>query len=303
MKLFVLPILTLALTTVTVSGNPQFSVFNRQIFPSFSFGGGRRPSAPVRRPQPTFTRPQSTFTRPQRPVQRPTPFVPRPVASSTVNTPAPIVTVRQCGSTPCTGTPPPPTSQEQRGGRTAAVGAPAPALAPAPAPAPAPTPAPVRAPAPAPVRAPAPAPVSSGKCHPSANVEHNGKWYEVQWKNRRAAKLTWTGAKSSCERKGMKMVSMNDPSTREFFLQMLERDRYEYFWAGAKISRGTLFWENGRSERISKGRYPWSDRGNRGPQPEGNGDCLAILNNVYNDRVKYHDVACSHTKPTICECP
>ena len=32
------------------------------------------------------------------------------------------------------------------------------------------------------------------------------------------------------------------------------RDRYEYFWAGAKISRGTLFWENGRSERISKGK-------------------------------------------------
>ena len=70
---------------------------------------------------------------------------------------------------------------------------------------------------------------------------------------------------------------MNDPSTREFFLQMLERyiifllkncvwisntellkqnfrDRYEYFWAGAKISRGTLFWENGRSERISTGK-------------------------------------------------
>jgi hypothetical protein len=41
--------------------------------------------------------------------------------------------------------------------------------------------------------------------------------------NFRAAKLTWTGAKSSCERKGMKMISMNDPSTREFFLQMLER--------------------------------------------------------------------------------
>ena len=33
------------------------------------------------------------------------------------------------------------------------------------------------------------------------------------------------------------------------------RDRYEYFWAGAKISRGTLFWENGRSERISTGKY------------------------------------------------
>ena len=33
------------------------------------------------------------------------------------------------------------------------------------------------------------------------------------------------------------------------------RDNYEYFWAGAKISRGTLFWENGVSERISTGKY------------------------------------------------
>ena len=67
--------------------------------------------------------------------------------------------------------------------------------------------------------------------------------------------------------------------------------------------RGTLVWQNGRSERISRGRYPWSHAGFSGPQPEGNGDCLAILNNVYQDRVKYHDVACHHKKPTICECP
>ena len=100
-----------------------------------------------------------------------------------------------------------PFSEEVRQGRV--IGAPAPAPAPA-------------APAPAPAT-PAPAPVSSGKCHPSANVEHKGKWYEVQWKNRFATKYTWSGAKSSCERKGMKMVSMDDPETREFFLQMLER--------------------------------------------------------------------------------
>ena len=95
---------------------------------------------------------------------------------------------------------------------------------------------------------------------------------------------------------------MDDPDKREFFLNMLERDRYDYFWAGAKISGRSLRWENGVSEPISTGRYPWSDRGAQGPQPEGNGDCLAILNNVYNDRVKYHDVACHHKKPTICEC-
>lgn len=68
---------------------------------------------------------------------------------------------------------------------------------------------------------------------------------------------------------------------------------------------GTLQWENGRSERINRGDDRaggfWSSGGRSGPQPETGGECLAILNNVYNDGIKWHDVACSHTKPTICE--
>ena len=85
-----------------------------------------------------------------------------------------------------------------------------------------------------------------------------------------------------------------DEDWRHFFIKSL------FFLISC---RGTLVWQNGRSERIFRGRYPWSHAGFSGPQPEGNGDCLAILNNVYQDRVKYHDVACHHKKPTICECP
>ena len=49
----------------------------------------------------------------------------------------------------------------------------------------------------------------------------------------------------------------------------------------------------------------WSNTGgaNR-PQPdnrEGNENCLAVLNNFYNDGVKFHDVSCHHRKPVICE--
>ncbi len=29
--------------------------------------------------------------------------------------------------------------------------------------------------------------------------------------------------------------------------------------------------------------------------------CLAVLNNFYGDGVKWHDVACKHEKPIICE--
>ena len=40
------------------------------------------------------------------------------------------------------------------------------------------------------------------------------------------------------------------------------------------------------------------------PQPdnrEGNESCLAVLNNFYNDGVRFHDVLCHHRKPIICE--
>ena len=87
-------------------------------------------------------------------------------------------------------------------------------------------------PSPAPTRAP------SSNCNPSVtNVEYEGKWYFVQWKNRAATKYTWDQAKSSCSRLGMRIISMDNPGKREFFLNMLERDRYEYFWAGATIRR------------------------------------------------------------------
>ena len=40
------------------------------------------------------------------------------------------------------------------------------------------------------------------------------------------------------------------------------------------------------------------------PQPdnrEGNERCLGVLNNFYQDGVKFHDIACHHRKPVICE--
>ena len=99
---------------------------------------------------------------------------------------------------------------------------------------------PPRTPAPTP-RAPkaiAAAPAPSKNCNPRVtNVEFEGKHYFVQWKNRFATKYTWDGAKNSCAKIGMKMISMDNPAKREFFLNMLERDHYEYFWAGGKISR------------------------------------------------------------------
>ena len=54
----------------------------------------------------------------------------------------------------------------------------------------------------------------------------------------------------------------------------------------------------------------WSENGGIGlPQPDNRElkqggapeNCLAILNNFYNDGVHWHDVACHHVKPWVCE--
>ena len=29
--------------------------------------------------------------------------------------------------------------------------------------------------------------------------------------------------------------------------------------------------------------------------------CMGVLNDIYNDGIKWHDIACYHTKPFICE--
>lgn len=55
---------------------------------------------------------------------------------------------------------------------------------------------------------------------------------------------------------------------------------------------------------------PWSQTGHKKTrQPDNaefdingtNESCLSILNNVYNDGLAWHDVACYHEKPFVCE--
>lgn len=54
----------------------------------------------------------------------------------------------------------------------------------------------------------------------------------------------------------------------------------------------------------------WSETGGIGkPQPDNREaqqggakeNCLAVLNNFYNDGINWHDVACHHVKPWVCE--
>ena len=82
------------------------------------------------------------------------------------------------------------------------------------------------------------------------------------------------------------MVSLDNTNKAEHFLQLVEEEGVTALWAGGEISRDKrlLRWENGRLERITKGRHPWSFTGTRGAQPDGQESehCLAVLNNAYN---------------------
>lgn len=159
-----------------------------------------------------------------------------------------------------------------------------------------------------------PAPPQQSRPSQSAQIQGgsgrgNHQWrggdYLLSWREGRNS-FSHSAARSYCAQRGMRIVSLDSREKAEHFMRQVAADGSPYFWAGGRLSsdKRTLSWENGRSEGIRKGQHPWSFTGSRGAQPDGgrgSENCLAILNNFYNDGVKFHDVGCSHTKPTVCE--
>merc|ERR1712106_217747 len=77
----------------------------------------------------------------------------------------------------------------------------------------------------------------------------------------------------------------------------------KYFWTGGTVSGRSISWPSGSHNN----NIEWSHTGGaRPPRPqpdnrEGNEFCIGVLNNFYNDGVKFHDISCHHKKPIICE--
>ncbi len=77
-----------------------------------------------------------------------------------------------------------------------------------------------------------------------------------------------------------------------------------WFWSGSGVRIGP-----NADETRPEG--DWSETGGAGkPQPDnreleltGKNDeaCLAVLNNYYGDGIVWHDIACYHKKPFVCE--
>ncbi|XP_045591413.2 E-selectin-like [Procambarus clarkii] len=141
--------------------------------------------------------------------------------------------------------------------------------------------------------------------HSSALIHatYKSRGYHLSW-CRTQATFSWDQGNSYCSGLGrdFRLVSIESKDIDDFITDIIARHAVKFFWSGGnKRGYGVWRWLSGSLVTYSK----WSHTGGNGqPQPdnrEGHEDCLAVMNNFYNDGIKWHDIACYHDKPVICE--
>lgn len=136
----------------------------------------------------------------------------------------------------------------------------------------------------------------------------------------------------------MDLVSLETPTEDELIRDLIQDDDLAYIWTSGRLcnfkgcDRDDLqptivngwFWSGSGVKMAPTNStppgwqyQPWSDTGHKTqftkgvkvPQPDNaefdiNGSaeaCMGILNDIYEDGIKWHDIACYHTKPYVCE--
>jgi len=159
--------------------------------------------------------------------------------------------------------------------------------------------------------------------------QFNGRNYLFSWQDSRVSgtKWDWFNARNYCRKRCMDLVSFEsqqeydwvkshvDGSVRFFWTsgrkcnfdgcdkpEFFPKNINGWFWSANQVKMGPT---NGRQFN------DWSHTGGAGrPQPDNREQvqqggeeeaCMAVLNNFYGDGIKWHDVACHHEKPIICE--
>jgi hypothetical protein len=144
------------------------------------------------------------------------------------------------------------------------------------------------------------------------NHEWEGSQYIITWlvDDNRCSNFTAHEAEDYCKLQGGHSVSLDTTPKALHFIDVAIQHARRYFWTGARIDHaaGVVTWPSGNREGYVRGQRFWSHTGGKKPDPEpqpdnrdGNEFCIGVLNNFYADGVKWHDVACHHRKPTICQ--
>ncbi|CAL4115890.1 unnamed protein product, partial [Meganyctiphanes norvegica] len=136
----------------------------------------------------------------------------------------------------------------------------------------------------------------------NADDTFGGSSYHYSWRHDGNQKYTGGQAAGYCRGIGWKPVSIESAQENNFITRVIQGEQLDYIWTGATKSGFGWSWPSG----AGFSGINWSHTGGAGQsQPDnreqGGENCMAILNNFYNDGVKWHDVACHHLKPVICE--
>jgi len=159
-----------------------------------------------------------------------------------------------------------------------------------------------------------------------------GHLYWFSWQDTdqsiRNTKWDWFNARNYCRKRCMDLVSFE--SKQEYdWVKGFVNGNVPYFWTSGRLcdfdgcdrpdffpkNINGWFWSSNQvrlaSTTSTTAFHDWSFTGGaqqRQPdnreQTQQGGDsesCMAVLNNFYGDGIKWHDVACHHEKPIICE--
>ncbi|XP_066987461.1 lectin-like [Macrobrachium rosenbergii] len=133
---------------------------------------------------------------------------------------------------------------------------------------------------------------------------YGGSDYHFSWRHDGGQNYEWGPANHYCAKLGPGWygVSIESYDEDEFIDSIIGGDKVKYIWTGGSFDGYGWKWASGAP---FKG-LDWSYTGGAGiPQPDNREDgkefCLAVLNYFYQDGITWHDVACHHPKPIICE--
>lgn len=157
----------------------------------------------------------------------------------------------------------------------------------------------------------------------------NKKGYYYSWADERTAgqETDWLSVRNFCRQRCMDSVSLETSAENEFIKNRVVKNNIKYIWTSGRLcdfkgcDRPDLvpqrvngwFWTaelQKLAPTYERSQNDWSENGGIGlPQPDDREriqggapeNCLALLNQFYNDGVNWHDVACHHKKPWVCE--
>ncbi|KAK3863943.1 hypothetical protein Pcinc_030330 [Petrolisthes cinctipes] len=144
-------------------------------------------------------------------------------------------------------------------------------------------------------------------------------------------KFKWLEARNVCRERCMDAVGMETKQENDMIFNFVNKNNLTYIWTSGRLcdfdgcDRADLkpknilgwFWSNTNTKMAptnstpSGWNYqPWSQTGHTGAKQPDNAEfdinqtsesCMGVLNNIYKDGIKWHDIACYHQKPVICE--